>query len=179
MHARRLTLIALAAFALLPVASCNKPEQLFVRDVVVKLSPVDSNPSALYFTIEGGEKDVDLRIISSNSVLRTEIHESAIDPKTGMMSMTKLDSVRIPAGGRVEFKQGGKHAMVWGVNKIARSLGKLQVNFAFSDGNVLIAEGEVRNMDGSLSAGYTPSAPPAEAKTTTAKAADAADHKGH
>ncbi len=117
------------------IASCGRPAELKVNDAVLKLSPVDNNPSALYFTVHGGMQDVTLLRVSSPSILRAEMHDTVSDPKTGMLTMTKIDRIKIPAKGKVEFKRGGKHAMLWGVNLIARRLEKIEVEFVFSNGD--------------------------------------------
>ena len=130
----RLWLLIVPALALL-TTSCGRPAALKVNDVVLKLSPVDDNPSALYFTVHGGVQDVTLLRVTSPSVLRAEMHETAKDAKTGMMTMTKIDRIKVPAESKVEFKRGGKHAMLWGVNLIARRLEKIDVDFVFSNGD--------------------------------------------
>ena len=130
----RLWLLIVSALAML-TASCGRPAELHVNDAVLKLSPVDDNPSALYFTVHGGTQDVTLLRVSSPSVLRGEMHDSVKDPKTGMMTMAKLERIEVPAEGKVEFKRGGKHAMLWGVNLIARRLEKIEVEFVFSNGD--------------------------------------------
>ena len=130
----RLWLLIVPALALL-TASCGRPAELKVNDVVLKLSPVDTNPSALYFTVHGGTQDVTLLRVSSPSVLRAEMHDSGVDTKTGMMAMDKIDRIEVPAEGKVEFKRGGKHVMLWGVNLIARRLEKIETEFVFSDGS--------------------------------------------
>ena len=127
-------MLIVPALALL-TASCGRPAELRVSDVVLKLSPVDDNPSALYFTVHGGTQDVTLLRVSSPSVLRAEMHDSAKDAKTGMMTMTKIDRIEVPAEGKVEFKRGGKHVMLWGVNLIARRLEKIETEFVFSNGD--------------------------------------------
>lgn len=134
--------------AIMLLASCSPAPQLYIDDVVLKLSPVDSNPSVMYFKVEGGPKDVYLEEVVSSSVIRSEMHESGVDPKTGEMSMTPLDRVLIPAKGKVEFKQGGKHVMMWGVNLPARRLGEIKAEFVFSNGDRLAAKGDVVRMDG-------------------------------
>lgn len=130
------------------LASCGPTPQLRVHDAVVKLSPVDSNPSAMYFTIRGGPKDVYLMSVTSPSVLRTEMHESKMDPKTGAMTMAPLDRVFVPADGKVEFKRGGKHVMVWGVNLIGRRSGELEAQFLFSNNERILVKAKVEEMDG-------------------------------
>jgi periplasmic copper chaperone A len=139
---------ALIPFALL--ASCSGPAQVYVDNVVVKLSPVDSNPSAMYFTVHGGAKDVYLEEVVSPSVIRSEMHNSGMDAKTGMMTMEPIDRIKVPANGKLIFKQGGKHVMVWGVNLVARKLGEIKTQFIFSNGDRIEVEGVVQEMDGSV-----------------------------
>lgn len=139
-----------AAVSLAMLAACEPAPQLKVKDALVKLSPVDSNPSALYFTVHGGPSDVQLINVNSPSVLRSEMHESGIDPKTGAMSMKQLDRVPVPAKGKVEFRQGGKHVMVWGVNLVARRLGVMETEFVFNNGDRILVKAPVQEMDGTV-----------------------------
>ena len=116
-------------------ASCGRPPELRVNNAVLKLSPVDNNPSALYFTIHGGAGDVSLLRITSPSILRSEMHDTVSDPKTGIVTMAKIDRLKVPAESKIEFKRGGKHVMLWGVNLVARRLEKIDVDFVFSNGD--------------------------------------------
>ncbi|MGL5839204.1 MAG: copper chaperone PCu(A)C [Sphingorhabdus sp.] len=143
----RLGLLA-APFLAVVLGGCEPTPQLRVHDAVVKLSPVDSNPSAMYFTVRGGPEDLYLMSVSSRSVIRTEMHESKVDPKTGAMTMAPLNRVLIPADGKVEFKRGGKHVMVWGVNMVGRRLGEIDVQFLFSNNKRIVVKARVEEMDG-------------------------------
>ncbi len=143
----RLGLLAAPVLAA-ALAGCGPTPQLRVHDAVVKLSPVDSNPSAMYFTVLGGPKDLYLMSATSRSVLRTEMHESKVDPKTGAMTMAPLPRVFIPADGKVEFRRGGKHVMVWGVNLVGRRLGEIDVQFLFSNNERILVKARVEEMDG-------------------------------
>ncbi|MEP7350577.1 MAG: copper chaperone PCu(A)C [Sphingorhabdus sp.] len=138
------------AMSLAFLAACGPTPQLKVKDAVVKLSPVDSNPSALYFTVYGGPSDVQLINVNSPSVIRSQMHESGIDPKTGAMSMKPLSRVPIPAKSKVEFRQGGKHVMVWGVNLVARRLGEMETEFVFNNGDRILVKAPVTEMDGTV-----------------------------
>jgi periplasmic copper chaperone A len=149
MQKHLLTTATLSVISIALLASCSPAPQLYIEDVVLKLSPVDSNPSALYFTVKGGPKDVYLEEVVSESVIRSEMHNSGTDPKTGMMTMEPVERVLIPAKGKVEFKQGGKHVMMWGVNMVARRLGEIKTEYVFSNGDRLQATGVVVRMDGS------------------------------
>lgn len=148
-HSSAKYIIGLVTIIFLSLSGCSKPPQLNVKDAVLVLSPVDTNPSALYFYIQGGPQDVYLRSILSPSVIRTEIHKSGKDEKTGVMSMEKQNEVFIPAGEKVEFKRGGYHGMVWGANLIARRTGEMEVQFAFSNGDRILVIAKVQELDGS------------------------------
>jgi periplasmic copper chaperone A len=128
-------LMVLAPLLALLANGCGSPQKLSVTDAVVKLSPVDQNPSALYFTINGGPGEVELLRVTSPSVIRTEMHDSISDPKTGMLSMKPLERVKVPANSKIEFKRGSKHVMLFGVNLVARRLQKLDAEFVFSNGD--------------------------------------------
>jgi periplasmic copper chaperone A len=136
--------------ALLTLSSCGKPPQLYVDQVKLVLGPVDSGPSALYFTVHGGTQEVYLYSATSDSVIRSEMHESGKDAKTGMMTMEAQTRIKIPAKGKVEFKQGGKHVMMWGVNLRARRLGETEVQFLFSNGDRILVDAVVQEMDGTI-----------------------------
>lgn len=145
----RLTAIAMASACFASLTSCGPTPQLRVNDAVLQLSPVDSNPSVLYFTVRGGPKDNALINVNTASAIRTEMHESAVDPKTGMMTMEPLRRVEVPMDGKVEFKQGGKHVMVWGVNLVARRLGEMKTEFVFANTERIVVTVSVQELDGS------------------------------
>jgi copper(I)-binding protein len=93
------------------------------------------------------------------------------------MTMNKLDRVKVPVDGKVEFKRGGKHVMVWGVNMVGRRLGEVEAQFLFSNNERILVKARVEEMDGSEpdeKTGKT-SAP---AKPEAPKA-DHGEHSGH
>lgn len=135
-----------AAFLL---GSCGPTPQLKVKEAVLTLSPVDSNPSSFHFNVYGGPADVHLLRVSSPSVIRAEMHDVGVDPKTGAVTMTPLSRVLIPLGETVAFKKGGKHVMMWGVNLVPRRLGEIEVEFLFSNNQRILVEARVQEIDGS------------------------------
>ncbi len=146
---RRNFTIGMSATAALLLASCGPTPQLRVHDALLTLSPVDSNPSSLHFTVLGGPKDVYLLSVSSPSVIRSEMHDVGVDPKTGAVTMKPMDRVLIPTDGKVEFKKGGKHVMMWGVNLVARRLGVMETEFVFNNGSRILVKAVVQEVDGS------------------------------
>ena len=63
--------------------------------------------------------------------------------------MKPMDRVLIPADGEVEFKKGGKHVMIWGVNLVPRRLGVMETEFLFNSGDRIRVKAVVQEMDGS------------------------------
>ncbi len=148
LHNRLMSIFAVAA--MMTLSACEQPAQLRVDDAKLVLSPVDSNPSGLYFTVYGGETDVELFRVVSDSAIRSEMHETGKDPKTGAMTMAPQDKILIPAKSKVEFKQGGKHVMMWGVNLRARKLGEMPLEFVFSNGDRILVDAVVQEVDGTI-----------------------------
>jgi periplasmic copper chaperone A len=141
----RFLLYFLSLSALL-VSGCSGPAELKVNDAVVKLSPVDANPSALYFTVHGGTGDVELLRVTSRSVIRAEMHDTVSDPKTGMLTMKPIERVRVPAKGKVEFRRGGKHVMLFGINRPARQMEEMDVEFVFSSGDRILVTAPIEKI---------------------------------
>lgn len=144
---RRIFAIGAPVIALL-LGSCGPTPQLKVKEAVLTLSPVDSNPSSYHFNVYGGPEDVYLLRVSTPSAIRTEMHDVGVDPKTGAVTMSPLNRVLIPSGKKVEFKKGGKHVMMWGVNLIPRRLGEIETEFLFSNNARILVKARVQEMDG-------------------------------
>jgi periplasmic copper chaperone A len=148
MEMNRRIFTAAAALATL-LGSCGPTPQLKVKEAVLTLSPVDSNPSSMHFNVYGGPSDVYLLRVSSPSAIRTEMHDVGVDPKTGAVTMQPMTRVLIPSGETVAFKKGGKHVMMWGVNLIPRRLGEIEIEFLFSNNERILVEARVQEIDGS------------------------------
>lgn len=138
-----------AAAAALLLAGCAPTPQLKVKEALLTLSPVDSNPSVMHFNVYGGPEDVHLLRVSSPSAVRVEMHDVAVDPKTGAVTMAPLDRAYIPSGEKIAFKKGGKHVMIWGANIIPRRLGVIETEFLFSNNVRILVKARVQEIDGS------------------------------
>lgn len=109
-----------------------------VAGASLRLNPNPAAPSAAYFTLTGGARDATLVSITSPDAARAEMHESKMDG--GMMTMAPLTSVPVPAGGTVEFRQGGMHVMVFDISAAALAAGKVKLVLTFADGRTLEAD---------------------------------------
>ncbi len=91
-----------------------------------------------------GDEDVLLVDFSSPAATMVQLHETAM--KNGMMSMNRLDSVVVPAGGDLLMQPGGLHLMIMGVDKTAFAGDSIELDLHFSDGTVVGTELPIQSM---------------------------------
>lgn len=108
----RRTLI-LSAVALMTVAAA--PAGLSVTDGWSRPAAEGGN-GAGFLTITGGAAADRLVSAASPVAGRVLVHESMIMGGTAMMH-PRTEGIPIPAGGKVEFKPGGLHLMLFGLKK--------------------------------------------------------------
>ena len=122
--------LGLAAVA---AAGCGRPEVLTVGDAWVRLGAVQGRPAAAYFTVHGGPGTATLIAVSSNLAIRAEMHRSM--SAGGMATMAPLDRVAIPANTDVAFAPGGRHVMLFDVNRGVKPGGAMTLTFTFANGD--------------------------------------------
>jgi periplasmic copper chaperone A len=173
----RMKLLPLASFAFASLALTGCQENLVEGAVLhvasgyIELGATPDRPAAGYFTVEGGEKPVNLVAVSADLAQRVDMHESV--KENGMMTMKPLRSVPVPAKGEMTFAPGGKHLMIWNINPVAIEAGRLPMVFVFTNKDRILFDLTIRK----------PAAPAGATDTTTGDAAkaDAAamDHMAH
>jgi periplasmic copper chaperone A len=126
-----------AAFAaVLLGAGCNNQPVERVTDASVRLPAVAGNPGAAYFTLHGGPANNRLVEVSSPQAIRAEMHDTKTEG--GMMKMTPIESgVEVPAGGRVTFKTGGKHVMLFDVNPKVTPGDTVELTLTYANGRMI------------------------------------------
>jgi len=130
----------LVAFPLFLLAACNGTNsQPKVTQAWVRLPAVAGQPAAAYFTVEGGRSDTRLVRIESALAVRTEMHASMTGMR-GMTTMKPLAAIDLPAHGIVQFKPGGNHAMLIGLDKAVQPGTAVPLRFGFADGDTAEAE---------------------------------------
>jgi len=97
---------------------------------------ISSRPAAGYFIMQNltGEK-INLISAASEFADRVELHTHKI--KDGVMSMIKLNSMEVEADASLEFKSGGNHLMIFGLNDSSLSDQGLPVQLKFSSGKTI------------------------------------------
>lgn len=73
---------------------------------------IAGRPGSAYFNIENTGDEAD-KLVSVTSTIspRLEIHEHTMTD--GVMKMSQIENIEISAGGKVEFKPGGYHIMIF------------------------------------------------------------------
>ena len=129
-------MLALAATAL-TLSACGENlgagPQLNVVSGYIQMGATPDSPAAGYFTVTGGPRDVQLMAVTADLAQRVEMHESV--KENGVVTMKPLVSADVPAEGKLEFKPGGKHLMIWNINPAAVRAGKLPMAFVFTNNN--------------------------------------------
>ena len=115
------------------LAGCGGPTQLDVEDAWVRLPAVPGRPAAAYFTVEGGPAPDTLHRVTADYAIRAEMHES-MGGSGGTMSMRPLGQVAIPAGAAVKFEPGGRHVMLFDLDRRAKPGATTMLTLIF-DGN--------------------------------------------
>lgn len=123
----------LIAATLLSLSACQKREPIQkVTNVWIRLGAVETAPAAAYFNVYGGKTADRLLQVSSEVNTKTELHESMT--MGDMASMKPTGPVDIPAGGKIEFKPGGRHAMLFGMNPAIKPGNTVRLTFTFASG---------------------------------------------
>ncbi|WP_223796166.1 copper chaperone PCu(A)C [Sphingomonas nostoxanthinifaciens] len=129
-----------ALVALLLLGACHR--EAAAPKVVrawVRLPAVAGLPAAGYFTIEGGSADERLVKIESTLARRTEMHQS-MKGMGAMTTMAPLADVAVPAHGQVAFAPGGRHAMLFDLDRAVAPGTAVPLRFGFASGRTAEAE---------------------------------------
>jgi hypothetical protein len=79
---------------------------------------------------------------TSDAVDRVELHEMKMDG--GMMRMSPVKQIDVPAGGQTELKSGGLHVMLFGLKKRLSAGESVTVTLMLDDGTKIPVTAVVR-----------------------------------
>jgi copper(I)-binding protein len=128
--------------ASLALGACSDPQPLYVDQAYIRLSPNADTPSAGYFTVHASDAPVTLRSVMTDDAVRVEMHDSMMHG--GMMMMKPIDHIDIPAKTVLKFEPGGRHLMLWNVNRGVAATGKITLTIIFSNGDRLLVDAVVQ-----------------------------------
>lgn len=100
-------------------------------------------PSAGYFLVKNaGKHDVKLQGAASATYGMVMLHQTT--QQDGMSKMSETHDIVIPAGGELEFKPGGYHAMLEKADTPPAVGSQVAMDFLFDSGEKASAQCEVR-----------------------------------
>lgn len=100
--------------------------------------------SAAYLTISNSGDAADRLVkVSSDVAAAVELHNN--ENKDGVMIMTQLQSVDVPAGGTVEFDPGGMHMMLIGLKRDLKAGESVPITLQFAQAGDVAVQATVRD----------------------------------
>jgi hypothetical protein len=135
----------LATSALLAASACDRQPadpKVEVTEAMVMLPVVPGRPGAAYFTLRSNNDPTKIVSVTSPKIERIELHETR--EENGISRMAPIRDTVFPAGGVMEFKAGGRHAMLFGIDPAVKAGDKIPLTFTFEPVPAVTVEAEVR-----------------------------------
>ena len=109
-----------------------------VTNAWIRLNPVPGRASAGYLTITG-KAEADRLTGVAIPGMKVEMHGTSM--AGGVMSMTALTGLDVPAMRNVKFAPGGNHLMIYGLDPKAKLV---PITLTFKSGATVTTDAEVR-----------------------------------
>ena len=143
-RARVAIAVALAALAL---AACGgsggTSGGITVSEAWARPSPMMERAGAAYLVLHnGGAADDKLLSVESDVAKAIELHETK--ESGGMMQMSPVPNIPIPANSKVELKPGGLHVMLIGLNLELKAGDKVELTLNFEKAGKVSVTAEVK-----------------------------------
>lgn len=145
--------LPLGAIALLlplavPTLAAQSPT-VAARDAFAFETPAGRKVTAVFVTLENRGSTLRTVVSGTTEVADTlELHEMKRDG--GMMQMSPVKSIDVPAGGTAELRPGGLHLMLFGVRRPLVAGDSIAVTLTLDDGTRLPFSAEVRKRQGMM-----------------------------
>ncbi|AMW06441.1 hypothetical protein GEMMAAP_00745 [Gemmatimonas phototrophica] len=117
------------------------------RDAWVREAPAGRAVTGMFLTVQNAGATTRTIVSGKASVGDTlELHEMKRDG--GMMQMSPVKSIAVPANGQVELRPGGLHLMLFGLKKPLVPGDTVRVELTLDDGTRVPVVATVRKMGG-------------------------------
>lgn len=141
---RRLVLVLLLASALPAAAAEQSTGLLTVVQPWSRATPPGAPAGVAYLEIVNrGPADTLVRI-ASTAAREVQMHTSYSE--AGMMRMRPVESLEIPAQGRVQFKPGGLHLMLMGLQQPLKEGEHIELTLVFQNAGEVRVEAIVQGL---------------------------------
>lgn len=120
-------------------ATQTATSELAVSQAWSRAMPPSAPTGAVYFVLENrGQQPQRLIGAQTSRAEKTELHTHV--QQGDMMKMQQVEAVDVPAGGKVEFKPGGNHLMMFGLKQPLVAGESFPVTLQFEDGGEITTE---------------------------------------
>jgi len=124
-------------------AMASAPKDVSVQDCWIRLLPGKA-PSGGYFTIKNaGTQPITLTGVRTEAFGMAMLHQTSADEQ-GVMGMSAVHDVQVPAQSELAFKPGGYHVMLENPVKPPQAGDKMPLTLVFGD-QALTTQCEVRS----------------------------------
>ncbi len=124
------TLVLLTSTFISPIFASEA--NITVEDAWISEAPPVSKVMVAYMTIiNNGDKAIEITNAGSYTYSSIEFHETIHED--GMARMVRHEEVSIPAHGKVQFKRGGKHFMLFNPTKHLKAGDTVKMKLTTSD----------------------------------------------
>ena len=143
----RITALLTGLYGLLLSYSLLAGPAIEVQQAWIREAPPTSRVLAGYMTIiNTGDSPAEITGISSPDFARAELHHTRVED--GVASMAPVDSIPVPAGGRVLLEPGGMHLMLFDPGRLLKLGDGVRLEVKLSDGATLTVEARVTRVSG-------------------------------
>jgi copper(I)-binding protein len=147
------SLAAACAAAIFLLGGCQgKQREPKVENAWVRMPAIKGEQGAAYFRLEGNIEGTRLTSVTSPLIRRIELHETV--EKDGVTRMERRKEIDFPYRGALEFQPGGRHAMLFGINKAVKPGGTVPLTFSFNTAPPVTVDAEVRDASGEKHEGH-------------------------
>jgi hypothetical protein len=131
---RRALVVSVVLVAALALAACGgqggTTGGITVSDAWARTSPMMERAGAAYMVLQNSGATEDKLLSVESDVAKTiELHETK--EMNGMMSMSPVPNIPVPAGGKTELKPGGLHVMLIDLTRELKAGDKVQLTLNF------------------------------------------------
>jgi len=119
--------------------------EITVEGAWVRMPPPVADTAAGYLILNNsGDADINIISVESAAAAHPEFHSMSMHE--GMMHMQRMESVVVPAHGKLEFSPGGNHLMLKGLKRKLNAGDHVMFKLNTSDGHAVDVHAEVRDM---------------------------------
>lgn len=146
---KRLVIIGMVFMLAVEVTACGGAggttgSGITVSEAWVRPSPMMERAGAAYMVLQNNGVAEDKLLSVASDVAKTlELHETK--ESGGMMEMSPVPNIPVPANGKAELKPGGFHVMLIGLNRELKAGEKVQLTLNFEKAGKVSVTAEIKD----------------------------------